>query len=328
MKSTCTQTSKARLLLGGLGLLLASAAAVAAYPEKPVTVLVGYGAGGGADTIARLYAERLAAEFKQPFIVENKPGAGATLAAATAAKAAPDGYTLMVAPTAVFTITPNVRKTNYDPLKDYTPISTLAQGLDVLVLSKAIPANTVAEFIALAKKHPGKYSYASSGLATSTHLMGAVFSEAAGIEMLHVPYKSSSEYLTDLIEGRVSIAFDPVLLNQVSGGKLKLLGLVADARLPAYPDASTTKEAGIDMTDAYGKLWYGLVGPAGLPGDIVERLGAAIEKISKDPEVAKKLALTGIQPNAVTGKRFAEKIAADSKYYGNLINKYELKLEK
>ncbi|NYT76921.1 tripartite tricarboxylate transporter substrate binding protein [Alcaligenaceae bacterium] len=326
MKSFPLKPSKLKLMLG-VAMLVATTSAMAAYPDKPITVLVGYGGGGGADTIARMYADGIAKALNAAVIVENKPGAGGTLAASTVARAAPDGYTLMVAPTAVFTITPNVRKTTYNPIKDFTPISTLATGMDVLILSKTVPANNISEFVAQAKKNPGKYSYASSGLATSTHLMGVVFAEAAGIDMLHVPYKSSSEYLPDLIEGRVSMAFDPVLLGQVAGGKLKLMGIAADKREPAYPDAQTTKEAGIDMAFAYDKLWYGLVGPAGLPAEIVARLSAAVEKISKDPAIAKKLATTGMQPKAITGKDFAEKIKVDSKYYGDLINKLDLKLE-
>lgn len=252
MKSFPFKVSKLKIMLG-VTLVAASLSAMAAYPDKPITVLVGYGGGGGADTIARMYADGIAKALDATVIVENKAGAGGTLAASSAARAKPDGYTLMVAPTAVFTITPNVRKTTYDPIKDFTPISTLATGMDVLILSNAVPANNISEFVALAKESPGKYSYASSGLATSTHLMGVVFTEAAGIDMLHVPYKSSSEYLPDVIEGRVSMAFDPVLLGQVAGGKLKLLGVAADEREPAYPDAQTTKGAGIDMSFAYDK---------------------------------------------------------------------------
>ena len=323
------QLKTSRFLLAvGLGLLSSGGAAIAAYPEKPVTVVVGYGPGGGADTITRLYAEKLAVELKQPFVVVNKPGAGAALAASSVARGAADGYTLMVAPTAVFTITPNIRKTGYDPLKDFTPISTLAVATGVVVASKTVPANNLAEFVASAKEHPDKYSFASSGLATSTHLTGEMFGDAAGIKLLHIPYKSSSEYLTDLIDGRVSIAFDPILLNQVTSGKLKLLGVLSDKRLSAYPDVGTTKEAGIDMSASYDKIWYGLVGPAKLPPDVVKRLSEAIVKVSKDPEIAKKLEVTFMQPKVVVGDRFAEMIEVDNKYYEKLIKKLNLNIEK
>jgi len=316
----------AACLIASSAAMLPALPAAAAYPDKPVTVVVGYGPGGGADTLARLYAEKLSAELGRPFVVENKPGAGATLAAGEVARAAPDGYTLMVAPTAVFTITPNVRKVNYAPLKDFTPISTLATGMDVVIASKALPAASLPEFIALAKAHPGKYSFASSGLATSTHLMGEVFKEASGLDMLHVPYKSSNDYLPDLIEGRVALAFDPVLLNQVQAGKLRFMAVVGDDRLEDRPDVGTTREAGLDMTLAQNRLWYGIFAPAGLPPDIAARLAAAVGKASADPELAKRLEATGIRPSHTNGEAFATQIRNDADYYGGLIGKLGLKL--
>lgn len=327
------QKSQVRSWLGsvavGLGVIMVSNAAQAAgdYPNKPVTIVVGYGAGGGADTIARLYAEKLQGALKQSFVVENKPGAGATLGAAAVARSPNDGYTLMVAPTAVFTVTPIVRKTPYDPIADFTPIGNLATGLDVIIKSKAVPAQTLEEFIVLAKKNPGVYSFASSGLATSTHLMGEFFQEAAGIKLLHVPYKSSNDYLPDLIQGRVSLAFDPVLLNQVSGGKLDFLAIAGDARLPGYPKVGTTKEARIDMSLAYDRLWYGLFGPKDLPPEVLQRLSDAIKKISSDPEVAAKLAATGMAPKFISPSEFKSKIGDDARYFGDLIKKLDLKLE-
>lgn len=299
----------------------------AAYPDRTVTIMVGYGAGGGADLLARLYAEKLSAKLKQTFIVENKPGAGATLAAASVAHAKADGYTLMVAPTAVFTITPNVRRTNYAPLTDFTPIATLATGLDIITSSQTIPANNLDEFIVLAKANPGKYSFASSGLATSTHFSGEIFKEAAGIDILHVPYKSSNDYLPDLIQGRVSIAFDPVLLNQVNAGKLNLLGVAQDEPLVAYPQAQTSKQAGIDMSPAYERIWYGIVGPADMPADVVTILSDAIKAVSTDPSIAERLEATGIRPDVVTGGDFARKMRDDSDYYKNLIERLNIQLE-
>lgn len=310
-----------------LGLSYITHSARAAYPERPITVVVGYGAGGGADTLARLYAEKLAHKLKVPFVVENKTGAGATLAASAVARAQPDGYTLMVAPTAVFTITPNVRKTSYDPITDFTPISTIAKGLDVIIASNTLPANNIRELLNLVKKNPRKYSFASSGLATSTHLMGEAFNDASDTELLHVPYKSSNDYLPDLIEGRVALAFDPVLLNQVKAGKLKLLGMVSGNRSSQFPEIGTTKEAGIDMSMTYGKLWYGLVGPAGLPKEVTQRLASAVEQISKDPEVSDKLSATGIQADAISMKKYADKIKEDNAFYRSLIEKLNLKLD-
>lgn len=315
------------VLAAGVVAFSLPASVQAAYPDRPVTIMVGYGAGGGADMLARLYAEKLSARLNQTFIVENKPGAGATLAASSVAHSKPDGYTLMVAPTAVFTITPNVRRTNYAPLTDFTPIATLATGLDIITSSQAIPAKNLSEFIVLAKENPGKYSFASSGLATSTHFMGEIFKEAAGIDILHVPYKSSNDYLPDLIQGRVSIAFDPVLLNQVNAGKLNLLGVAQDTPLDSHPQAQTSKAAGIDMTAAYERIWYGIVGPSGMPEETVAMLSAAIKEASKDPSIAERLAATGIRPDVITGDDFAKKMRDDSAYYQELIKRLNIQLE-
>jgi len=301
--------------------------ASAQYPEKPVTVIVGYGAGGGADTVARLYADGLAREMGQSFIVDNRPGAGATLAAAAFAKAPPDGYTLMVAPTAVLAITPHARKVNYDPKTDFTPISILATGLDVVVGSKTLPANNLEELIALAKQNPGRYTYASSGIATWTHLMGEIFKEAAGIDLLHVPYKSSSEYVADLLEGRVSLSFDPVMINLVRGDKLKLLSFIAEERVEGYPDIGTSKEVGIDMRVAQNRLWYSLFAPAGAPDDVVQTLANAVEKIAQDQDIAAKIAATGIRPNSVSGAAFQAQYLNDIDYYGGLLKKLNVALE-
>lgn len=321
-----TQSSVVPFLLAGIASLFIAAPAAAAYPEKPVTIIVGYGAGGGADTLARLYSDELTKELGGSFVVVNKPGAGSTIAATEVANSSADGYTLLVAPTAVFTITPTVRKVHYDPVKDFTPVSTLATGLDVIISSNKLPTQDLGEFIALAKKNPGKYSFASSGLATSTHMMGEVFKEAADIDILHVPYKSSSDYLPDLISGRVSLSFDPVLISQANSGNLNFMGAINDERLEDYPDVKTTKEAGIDMSAASDRLWYGLFAPADLPGDIAKRLAAAVEKASANPDLSKKLSATGIRPSSVSGQAFADKVKNDIIFYGDIIEKTDLTL--
>jgi len=315
------------LCLAGLAGAL-SAPARGAYPERTVTIIAGYGAGGGVDTLSRLYADKLSAILGVPFLVQNKPGAGGTLAAAEAARVTPDGYTLMVAPTAVFAITPHVRQVRYAPLTDFKPISTLATGISVVVSSAALPTKHLPEFIALAKANPEAYSCASSGTGTSTHLTCEMFKEAAGINLLHVPYKSSNDYLTDLIQGRVSIAFDPALLNQVQAGQLNLMATISDVRTPEYPDAATTGEAGMDTSLMQSRgVWYGLFAPAGVPDEVVQTLARAVQTAARDPDLIRQLSVTGIRASSLAPEAFATRVKEDSVHYANLIDRLGIKLE-
>lgn len=312
---------------GALSVLPMASAGESTYPNRPVKILVGYGPGGSADNAARMFGDKLSAELGQSFIIENRPGAGATTAAGMLASAPNDGYTLMVAPTAVLAITPILRKTSYDPVKDITSIAKLTNSIGMITISNELPAKTLPEFIELAKKNPGKYSFGSSGVATITHLTGEVFQKATGIELLHVPYKTIVDGVSDLVAGRIAIVFDPFVLPQSKAGKTNTVASTTDARHPDFPDAPTLDELGIDLQGFRSRSWFGLFGPRDLPADVVERLNTALEKISRDPELAKTLLALGQVPDFMPAGQFGPQVADDYQYFNNLIGELGIQIE-
>lgn len=312
---------------GTLSMLSLASAGESAYPNRPVKILVGYGPGGSADNAARMFGDKLSAELGQSFIIENRPGAGATTAAGMLASAPNDGYTLMVSPTAVLAITPILRKTSYDPVKDITSVAKLTNSIGMITISNELPAKTLPEFIELAKKSPGKYSFGSSGVATITHLTGEVFQKATGTELLHVPYKTIVDGVSDLVAGRIAIVFDPFVLPQSKAGKTNTVASTTDARHPDFPDAPTLDELGIDLQGFRSRSWFGLFGPRDLPADVVERLNTALEKISRDPELAKTLLALGQVPDFMPASQFGPQVADDYQYFKNLIDELGIQLE-
>ncbi len=318
-------------LIAGISALLAQApvagAAPSEYPNKPVKILVGYGAGGSADNAARMFGDKLSAALGQSFIIENRPGAAATTAASLLAAAPSDGYTLMVAPTAVLAITPVVRKTPYDPVKDFTSIAKLTNSIGMVTISNELPAKTMAEFIELAKQNPGKYSFGSSGVATITHLNGEVFQKAAGIKLMHVPYKTIVDGVSDLVSGRIALVFDPFVLPQSRAGKANTVAAVSAPRHPEFPDAPTLEEIGVDMKDFRNRSWFGLFGPKDLPPDVVQRLNVELEKIAQDPELAKTLLGLGQIPDFVPASQFGPQVANDLAYFEGLLKQLDIQLE-
>ncbi len=318
-----------RLGIGaGMGLLAGPVVAQAGpYPNRPVKVLVPYGAGGSADNAARLVAERLAAALGQPFVIENRPGASGTLAAQALTQAPADGYTLMVAPTAVAAITPVTRKTPYDPLKDFTAVAKLSASVGMLTLSASLPVRTLPDFIRLAKENPGKFAFGSSGVGTITHLTGEVLQQRAGIKLLHVPYKTIVDGVGDLFSGRIAMVFDPFILPQVRAGKAIAVASLAGRRHPEFPDVPTIEELGIDMQGFSQRSWFGLFGPRQLPAEVVDRLNAEIARLDKDPELARKLLGLGLMPDHVPAARFGPQVAADMTYFANLLKQLDIKLD-
>jgi tripartite-type tricarboxylate transporter receptor subunit TctC len=304
----------AALLLGSLD------AKADEWPSRPVRVLVPLGAGGFADVPARMLAPALSKELGGTFFVENKPGAGSTIGANEIAKSAPDGYNLL------FSATPHVisahvykKRLQYDALKDFTPIARVAAGPYVLAVHPSLPAKSVKELIALAKKEPGKIDYASSGNGSAQHLVGAMFATMAGIELNHVPYKGSNQAMQDVLAGRVKVTFAgvPNVINQVRGGKLRALGVTGDKRWPDMPDVPTIAEAGVPGYEA--SLWLALFGPAGMPEPIVDRLAGAIEKALHDPDTVQKLRTAGIAPAYMGPKDFAPFVRAEYDKWGKVV---------
>jgi tripartite-type tricarboxylate transporter receptor subunit TctC len=281
-----------------LAAVLAAAAAGAvaqSYPNRPVRMVVPLSPGGFADVPARVIAPRLSEALGQTVFVENKPGAGATIGTDFVAKAKPDGYTVL------FTGTPHVispalyKNLPYDPLKDFAPVMLVASGPYVLVVNPQLPVRSVQELIAAAKAQPGKIDYASSGNGSAQHLVSALFTSMAGIDLNHVPYKGSGPAMQDLLSGQVKVSFAgiPNVMPSLKSGKLRALAVSTPKRSPDLPDVPTVAEAGVPGYDA--TLWLALLAPAGTPGDVVQKLYAEATKTLREPEVQKAIAATGVE---------------------------------
>ncbi len=302
----------------------ASAQAQGAWPNRPLKLIVPYPAGGNADSIGRLIAERLSGTLGQQVVVENRAGAGATIGAQAAARSPADGYTLLLAPTAVVAITHHLRKVPYDPETDFTPIACLSGSYGIVAARKDLPANTLPELIALAKKDPGKYTFGSAGTATATHLSGEIVHYKAGIKLLHIPYKGSAESLADLVGGRIDLIYDPVALSQIRAGTLKALAVTSDTRHPELPNVPTLREQGLDVP---GGSWFGLFAPRGTPPEIIERLAAESGRALAAPGTRETLLKFSQYPDYKGPAAFARQIATDSATYKDLIASAGIKVD-
>ncbi|WP_151637818.1 Bug family tripartite tricarboxylate transporter substrate binding protein [Noviherbaspirillum aerium] len=266
------------------------------FPNKPMRIIVTFTPGGAPDILGRLLADRMQAAWGQPVIVENKPGAGGNIGADVAAKAAPDGYTLLVGTVGTHAINGALyEKMPYDMVKDFSPISLLATTPNMLVVHNSVPAKNLQEFIALGKKE-GKMTFASSGSGTSIHVSGELFKTQTGIDMQHIPYKGRASAIPDLLGGRVTMMFDnmPSSLPLVREGKLRALGVTSAKRSPAAPDIPTIAEQGLPGFEAVS--WFALFTSPGVPKPIVDKLQAEVQKILKSPEASKKLLDIGLEP--------------------------------
>lgn len=298
--------------------------AQAAWPNKPMRVIVPYPAGGNSDAIGRFIADKLGAALGQPMVVDNKGGAGATIGAELAARSAGDGYTFMVAPTAVFAITPHLRKVNYQPFTDFVPIAQLTGSYSIATARKDAPFNDIKELVTAARKAPGRYTFGSAGPATATHLAGEMVDNAAGIRMLHVPYKGSAEALSDLMGGRIDMIYDPVSLTQVKAGKVKAIAVLSKKRHPELPDVATIREQGYDLDT---RSWFGLFAPKGTPKAMVERMAAEVEKILATDEARQLLLKMSQYPEYVGPTAFAAQIKGDSTFFKELIVRANIHVE-
>ena len=289
------------------------------YPSRPVTVIVPQAAGGANDAIARIVTQKLGEIMGQTFLVDNRPGAGGNVGTAQSAKAKPDGYTLMLTTNSAHVINPAIYKsTGFDPVKDFEPVGLVASAGYVLVANSSFPANSVAELIAQAKAKPGQISYASAGNGTLNHLIGEMFKRAAGIDMLHIPYKGSAGAATDVAGGQVPVSVQslPSSLPFLQSGKIKVLGVVNEKRLASLPNVPTIGET----LPGFGSTpWYGLLAPAGTPKDVVIKLQAALEKTLASKEVADKLAAQGCDVLVGSPAQFAALIRDDLPRWSKIV---------
>lgn len=281
------------------------------WPQKPVTVIVPFAAGGNTDGIARMVAQKLSEGLGQQFVVENKGGAGGALAADFVARAQPDGYTLFLTAHSVLTVVPKMMKVKYDPLKDFATISNVATNPFVLVVHKDLPVNSVAEFMKYVKEQKNNVSYASAGQGSLAHLSMALFLNEAGIEMVHVPYKGNAPALSDVLAGHVPAMFSNLsdTLPHAAGGNLKLLAVSGDKRASQIPDVPTVAESGYPKYKSI--TWNGLVAPAGTPKEVIDKAAKVVIDAVKDPKFAEKLAGYGVDPLGNTPEQFAMELKGD-----------------
>ena len=312
-----------------LGLLFAAAGALAqSYPTKPIRMLIGFPPGGGTDIIGRLVAQKLGEALGQQIIVDNRSGASGQLAAELVSKAAPDGYTIMMAHIAAISILPSlVSKLPYNPQKDFAPVSLSAIGPNLLVVHPSVPAKTVKELVALAKSRPGQLQYASPGAGTVQHLAGELFKLQAKVDMLHVPYKGSGQSIVDLIAGHVHLDFDavPPVINFVRQGKLRALAVTSAKRFSLLPDMPTIEESGVPGFDM--STWWGIVAPAAVSKDIINKLNTEMVKAIRQPDAKEKISSVGADIVGNTPDEFAAFIRAETEKYARIIKAANIKID-
>jgi tripartite-type tricarboxylate transporter receptor subunit TctC len=300
------------MVLALAAMMLACGATAQNYPNRPIRVVVVSTPGGSVDTMARTIGPKLAEKWGQQVIVDNRPGAGGAIAAEIVARSAPDGYTLIMGTVASFATNVSLRrKLPYDPVRDFVPISLVATQNLMLLVHPSVPAKSVKELVALAKKQPEALSFASAGNGTGGHLSGELFKMLAGVQLLHVPYKGVAPAIIDVVSGQVTMTFASILssLPQVKAGKLRALAVTGSQRSPAAPQLPTMVEAGVKAYES--ATWYGLLAPAATPPDIVSKLNTEVVAILKNPEMHDRLSKEGADPVGNTSAEFGRFIQSE-----------------
>ena len=304
----------------GAGLLGGTSALAQAYPTKPVTIIVPFAAGGTTDILARIIGQALTAELGQSVVVDNRAGAGGNIGGQAAAKAAPDGHTLFMGTVGTQSINASLyKKMPFDPIKDFAPLTRVANVPNLLVANPAQPYKSVKDLIAYAKANPGKVNFGSSGNGSSIHLSGELFKSLAKVDMQHVPYKGSAPAVTDLLGNQIGIMFDnmPSAIQHVRSGKLAPLAVTTAKRSPELPNVPAIAEAGVPGYEATS--WFGMFAPAGTPAPVLAKLNAAIVKVLAQPDVKKKINEQGAEVYSETPEQFAAFIQAESVKWGKVV---------
>src|ERR1044072_1975579 len=304
----------------GFALFAATGASAQDYPSRPVTLIVPYAAGGGNDVMARIVAEKMSRSLGQQIVIENKGGAGGSIATRQVAKAAPDGYTLGLGGTGTHAINPTLYpNVGYDPRKDFAPVGLIATSALVVLVNTSVPANTIGELIALARRDPGKLNYASAGVGSGIHLGAELFATMAVVKLTHIPYKGSAPALTDLVGGHVAIYFSslPPAIALIKEGKVRALAVTGPARSPLLPDLPTVAEAALPGYESV--LHYGIVAPAGTPRPIVEKLNAAMRAALAEPDVRERIIADGAEPLPGTPEDYAADIDQEETKWSKVV---------
>ena len=298
------------------------------YPSRPVRIIVPWPPGQATDIAARVVAEKLQQQLGQPFVADNRPGAGGSIGTDAVAKAAPDGYTLLAASSGPISIMPNLQKIPYDPLKDLQPVSLIAMAPFALVTHPSFPANNAREFVELVRASPDKYTFSSSGTGATAHLVSELFNSMAGLKARHVPYKGSAPAIADLIGGQISYTLETVasLSGHIKAGRLKVLGVTSGKRTAGLPDVPTLAEAaGIPGYDI--GAWIGYAAPPGTPREITSRLAAEIGKAMQAPDLKERYLALGMDPASNTPEEMASFMRNEQQRYGSIIKNANIKVE-
>jgi tripartite-type tricarboxylate transporter receptor subunit TctC len=318
-----------KLALTAIAVLAAAGPAAAQdYPSRPITLIVPYSAGGGNDVFARAAADRMSKILGQQIVIENRGGAGGSIATRQIAKSQPDGYTLGLGGTGTLAINPTLYpNVGYDPRKDFAPVGLIATSALVVVVNPSVPARNIPELVALAKKEPGKLTFASAGVGSGIHLAAEYLATIAGIQLTHVPYKGSAPALTDLVGGHVAIYFSslPPAISLVKEGKVRALAVTSAKRSVIFPDLPTVAEA--DLPGYEAVLHYGIVAPAGTPRPIIDKLGAALRSAVTSDELRTRLADDGAEPLVSTPEEYAADIDREETKWSTIVKRSGAKAE-
>ncbi len=313
--------------VGGLLPTVASAQSAAPWPNRPIRLILGYATGGATDGVARPLEPHLQAALKQPVVFDYRPGAGATVAAAQTARAAPDGYTVHITDSGPMTILPNGKNVGYDPLTAFTSIGMVCEGCSVIVVHPSVPAKNLQELLALARAKPGTISYGTSGIGGSAHLSGELLQSMTGVRLIHIPYKGGGPAAVDLIGGQIPMAFASTgtALPNIANGRMRAIAVTSARRISVLPDVPTVAEQGVAGSDA--TVWFGMVAPPALPAEIGRPLHAALQVGLRDAGVQDALRKQGYEPLPGTPESFARRVEVDLAKWGKLIREQSITFE-
>lgn len=316
------------LLLGVSSALVSGWVGAQAYPAKPVRLVVPFPAGGATDILARTISQRAAEKLGQQIVIDNRPGAGGTIGSDYVAKAAPDGYTLLIATGSTHSIGPIINsKIPYNVERDFAPVVYVARTASVLVVPNQLPVKNLAEFIALLKSKPGKFNFGSSGNGTTSHLSGELFKAQAGVFMTHIPYRGTGLVFTDMMSGQVHMLIDNYVTAQphIKDGKLRVLGVTSLQRLPFMPEVPTLDEQGLKGFDVSN--WFGIYAPRGTPAEMITKVNIAFNQALQEPDMQKRLAFLGATPTGSTPEQMANVVAGDTAKWAKLIRDRKIVVE-